>query len=250
MKTKTHYKPVHITRAYKDIVQQIEDAVADGRLVPGDRLPGERELADQFGVSRTVVREAMRYLEAQGVVKVRHGSGTFVQEDAGPTLSQSLTLLLRLEEASLLELYAIREALELLAAPTAAERATSEDIDALGECIDAMTVMLDGGIKSVEDYRAFNIEDMNFHTVVAEASGNLPLATLLSAILDLTMKGRLEMATRGGFERFLQRTGDRRRSHQEHIGILEALANRDGAEAKRLTHEHLQRSLETFRGLG
>ena len=102
------FEQIAPTRAYEDIVQQIEQAVSDGVFEVGDQLPGERELAIQFGVSRVVVREAMRTLEATGVVEVRRGSGTFITRVPSRFLTQSLTPLVELEGASLLELYEVR----------------------------------------------------------------------------------------------------------------------------------------------
>ena len=86
------FQPIAPPRAYEEIVEQIERAISDGVVRVGDRLPGEREMAVQFGVSRVVVREALRTLEARGLVEVRRGSGTFVLRLPSRFLSQSLTL--------------------------------------------------------------------------------------------------------------------------------------------------------------
>src|SRR5688572_20217020 len=117
------FQSVAPERAYQVIVSQIERQITNGNLHEGDQLPGERELAEQFGVSRVVIREAMRNLQARNLVEVRHGSGTFISGKPGDTLTQSLTLLLKLEESSLLDLYVVRQALELVAAPRAAQYA-------------------------------------------------------------------------------------------------------------------------------
>jgi len=243
------YQPVTTTRAYENIAAQIEQTITSGQLRVGDQLPGERELAEQFEVSRVVIREAMRNLEARGIVEVRHGSGTYVRSIPSPAVTQSLTLLLELEEASLLDLYVVRQALELVAAPKAAQYATPEEIAALRNCLEEMAPLVKQGIHSEDSFRAFSTKDEEFHRLIAKASHNMPLATLLNAILPLVMSGRLEIINRtGGFQRFIARSG-RENAHEEHANIVNAIANRDPKAAEHFVYQHLQRSMATYRDL-
>lgn len=243
------YQPVTTTRAYESITTQIEQTISSGQLQVGEQLPGERELAEQFGVSRVVIREAMRNLEARAIVEVRHGSGTYVKSIPSPALAQSLTLLLELEEASLLDLYVVRQALELVAAPMAAQHATPEEIATLRKCLEEMATLVEQGIHSEEGFCAFSTKDEELHRLVAQASHNMPLVTLLDAILPLVMSGRREIINRtGGFQRFIARSG-RENAHEEHTDIVNAIANRDPKAAEHFVYHHLQRSMTTYRDL-
>ena len=243
------FEPIAITRAYENIVAQVEAAIIEGNLAVGDQLPGERELAEQFEVSRVVIREATRNLEARGIVEVRRGSGTYVKSIPSPALTRSLTLLLKLEEASLLELYVVRQALELVSASAAAQHATSEEIAALRTCLEEMSRLLEQEISSEDDFRVFSDKDTEFHLLIAQASHNLPLETLLSAILPLVMSGRAEIISRtGGFQQFIVRS-EPQNAYEEQTHIVNAIANRDPKAAEHFTYLHLQRSVATFRDL-
>ena len=243
------FEPQKPTRAYENIVDQIEHDITAGRLQVGDQLPAERELAEQFQVSRVVIREASRHLEALGIVEVRQGSGTYVRSVPTPMLAHSLTLMLKLEEASLLDLYVVRQALELVAAPRAAQYVTPEEMTALRECTEEMAVLIRQGIRSEDDFQALTAKDEQFHHMIAEASHNAPLSTLLSAILPLVMRGRLQIVNRtGGFQRFLERSA-RENVSDEHTNIVDAIANRDPRAAEHFVYLHLQRSMATYRDL-
>ena len=97
--------PITRTRSYEQLTEQIEALIRSDQLRPGDKMPSERQLATQFEVSRVVVREATRNLEARGIIEVRQGSGAYVKAAPPRTMAQSLTLLLQLEKASVLDLW-------------------------------------------------------------------------------------------------------------------------------------------------
>lgn len=242
------FQSVAPERAYQAIVTQIEHQISVGNLHEGDQLPGERELAEQFGVSRVVIREAMRNLQARQLVEVRHGSGTYISKP-GDTLSHSLTLLLKLEESSLLDLYVVRQALELVAAPRAAQYATAEDIERLKSSLEDMNTIVGKGIEVEEHFHIFTKSDIELHARVAEASHNVPLATLQRAILPMIMSGRLEIINRtGGFKRFIARSIPSI-VIEEHSNIVSAIINHDPAAAEHFVYKHLQRSMATYRDL-
>jgi GntR family transcriptional regulator, transcriptional repressor for pyruvate dehydrogenase complex len=244
-----NHAPAPNGRAYKQVVARIEQMIAGGQLQVGDQLPAERELAEQFEVSRVVIREAMRNLDARGVVEVRQGSGTFVRSLPGQAISQSLTLFLRLEESSLIDLYEVRQALEVTGAPLAAQHATSPEIAAMNRCLQEMHEITEPGIRSVADLRASSAKDFEFHGLIARASGNRPLATLLEPVLVLINTARLELLkTEAGFQRLVDRLGGLR-LHEEHTGILTAIANRDPSAAGYFMYHHLQQSIITYRDL-
>jgi DNA-binding FadR family transcriptional regulator len=227
--------------------------IAADRLRIGDQLPAERELAEQFDVSRVVIREAMRNLEARGVIEVRHGRGAFVRsrpdQAPGQGISRSLTLFLRLEESSLIDLYVVRQALEVTAAPLAAQHAAPEQIAGMARCLDEMQAITVAGVQGVDDLRASSAKDFEFHGLIAAASGNLPLATLLDPVLVLINTARLQLVDNAaGLERLLGRLGSLR-LNEEHGSILTAITNRDAAAAQYFMYQHLQQSIVTYRDL-
>ncbi len=148
-------------------------------MQPGDRLPTEAELATEFGLSRTSVREAMRFLVARGVVDIRAGSGAVVAAIDAESASESLALFLERRPASDYHaIHEVREVLEMRAARCAASRASTGDVKRLAEVHAAMLPLADGS-----DWDALSRADIDFHAKIAAASGNEILWTLLDALV-------------------------------------------------------------------
>src|SRR6202007_184893 len=133
------YKIVRSSRLYEQIVQQVEESIHKGALKPGDQLPPERELAEQFGVSRTAVREAVRTLREKGLVEAYPGRGTFITSATSNTIRSPLAPMIRTGQAEgTLHLVEVREILEPEIAALAATRADEESVK---EMRDAVTIM-------------------------------------------------------------------------------------------------------------
>src|ERR671937_235572 len=120
--------PVKSTRIYEEIVRQIKQMIAEGRLTSGDQLPPERDLAEKFVVSRTSVREALRALESVGLVQIRPGEGTFVREVSVEALIEPLALVMVSQREAIGELFEARRLIEPALAALAARRATPEEL--------------------------------------------------------------------------------------------------------------------------
>src|SRR5580693_10577925 len=133
------YKVVQTSRLYEQIVQQIEESVLKGTLKEGDQLPAERELAQQFGVSRTAVREAIKALHEKGLVDAYPGRGTFITNGSSNSMRRSLDQIIKSGEtdgwAYLVE---AREILEPEIAALAAFRADDQDVAAMQEAVEVM----------------------------------------------------------------------------------------------------------------
>ena len=126
------YKSLSPARLYEQIVEHIETLIVERKLSHGDRLPAERELSEQFEVSRTVIREAVKSLQEKGLVEIRPGVGTFVHHGMTEILRQSLGRLAQFDQQhGLANLMQVREILEPEIAAIAAEKATKDDIDAM-----------------------------------------------------------------------------------------------------------------------
>lgn len=231
------------SRAFEVVVSKLERALAEGQYPVGARLPTERGLAEEFGVSRVVIREAMRFLESRGYVTVRRGSGTYVRDVDVLTLSQDLTLRLELKEASLAELYVVRQALEATTVRLAVENATPELLSELDGRVAAMKAITAKGIRTINDYTRRRAEDEAFHLAIARASGNPLLLRLLEAILPLCSNGHYEILRRTpNLDGYL--SADKISViNEEHERLALAIKNRDAHAAEVFIHSQMQRSI-------
>lgn len=202
----------------------LRELIADGTLAPGEKLPSEGELCERLGVSRGSLREAIRTLQAFGVVETRHGSGTYVGTlDAAQMIKQlSFTVgLLPLE--SLLELYELRRVLEAHAATLAAARSTQESLAELESLLDR--------IESTPAEVAWSELDHEFHMRIALLAGN-------PALISLTEVLRGRSRAYAMFE-----TDDaetiKRHSDEGHRAILDALERRDPLAASQAAATHV-----------
>jgi GntR family transcriptional regulator, transcriptional repressor for pyruvate dehydrogenase complex len=209
------------------IVDYVRDMVTKGALKPGDRLPAERELAVQLGVSRPTVRAGLKGLAAMGTVVTRHGSGTFISES--PVLrSEPLNLLAALHGFSREDMYETRRMLEVAAAGLAAERATPANISTIADEVTNL-------FASMEDRRTFLFYDIRFHRAVAHASGNPLVASLVEMVSALYYDQRQATAERA--------TGTNLRDAAEaHRRIYLAIRARDAERARTAMNDHLMTS--------
>jgi GntR family transcriptional repressor for pyruvate dehydrogenase complex len=164
--------------------QQLEELIVSGRLAAGKRLPSESEMAKMLGVSRTVVREAVRLLSAKGLVDVRTGSGIYVRQLSGAIVRDPIQLLLRNRAISIDDIVEARVLLEVHLAGVAAERARPSDINAMQDAVDAVARP---GLTPLE----YAEQDVAFHARIAAASRN-PLFVILSETINAVMAGQIE----------------------------------------------------------
>ena len=181
------YKVVRTSRLYEQIVQQIEESVLKGTLKPGDQLPAERELAQQLGVSRTAVREAVKTLREKGLVEAYSGRGTFITDGTSQAARQSFDLMVKIgQQEGSPHLAELRLILEPGIAALAAVRADEEAVTALRDAVKVM----DGAQRDPEAY----IEaDLDFHLALAEAAGNPLILSLIDSIVGLLREQRMKI---------------------------------------------------------
>ena len=214
------------------VTEQVEQLILDDLLRPGDRLPAERDLAERFQVSRTVIREAMRSLAARGLVEVRQGKGTTVSAPSVESLKQPLALLLRTNERDLdhKKILEVRRTLEIEIAALAAERRTSSDLDALEHILEDRS--------STKSSREEFVEwDVAFHSALARATHNELFSLLLESVATVMRKVR-EI----GFDV----PGTPERAYKFHRRILDQVAAGNAASARRAMQEHLIESEQTI----
>lgn len=240
MYVSTSYLPVSTVRAYENIVAQIEDSILRGVLNVGDQLPGERDLAGQFAVSRVVTREAIRHLEARGIIEVRRGSGTYIRSVPGSSLPTVPDLPKRLSAAPISDLHAVQQALSTMAAPLICRSVDPKTVAALRDCCTKILHGVEQGMGTVEDIRAQAARSLKFHRVLAHASENVALVALMDVILPLVATAQLEVLTRdGGFDVLATRLGSHA-FYAEHVDILNAVVDRDPWAVQHRIDFHLQ----------
>jgi len=206
------------------IASQLTELIALKKLSPGDRLPPERQLADLLEVSRPSLREALHTLQAQGLVQIKHGQGTFVQE---PLVAQELRASVMSSTHELNELYDAREVLEVPASKWAAAKATKEDIRVLRATLNQIDAI---SAQTPIDYDQLQILDAKFHLTIVEIAGNRFINQTLNVLQDV-MKMSMETT--------LKIPGRSEISRSEHSAILSAIESGDGALAAKIAHKHI-----------
>lgn len=226
--------------ARKSLVSIVSDALRDrivsGELAVGGPLPSEGELSVEFEVSRVTVREALRILTAEGLIKVSSGIGAKVN----PIEEwRSLTALMRYRQATgkadevLLQLLTVRGMFESEAAAGAAELLSDEDIEDLRGCVARMRRATEE-----QDIDLFVEADLRFHDLIMQRSGNI----FLSALFDPITRVLAEHRTRTSRIPVIQRN-----AIEEHQAVLEALAERDAAKARAVMEHHLRSVRDVLR---
>jgi GntR family transcriptional regulator, transcriptional repressor for pyruvate dehydrogenase complex len=212
------------------IISQISDALIGGELKPGDRLPPERDLAEQFGVSRTVIRDAVKTLAGRGILQVKHGAGIFVATSEENMVGQlgALADVLPLQGAGLRDLFEVRKMMEASSAEWAAQRRSAHHVERLKGIVE-------DAYRHSEDLSALSERDAQFHVAIAEASQNLVLVRVMLTLLDLLATARRES---------LSIPGRAQLSLKQHERVLEEIEARNPEAARKAMLDHLT-SVET-----
>ena len=223
-----------IRPAYEQVAGKIRDAILDGSLASGERLPVELELTQLFGVSRSTVREALRTLSSQNLITTSRGvsGGTYVAHPNPEYISEYLEvgigLLSDANEVSVAELTEVRKLLEVSAGRRAAERRTDEVVDQLRACLDASTE--EPGSPDFEGNRLF-------HRIILDAAGNRIVSLLTRPVFAVL---RTRFARQEASPEFWVRV------HEDHLEITAAIESGDGDAAARLMTAHLDRLSDMY----
>ncbi|WP_336057426.1 FadR/GntR family transcriptional regulator [Nitratireductor sp. CH_MIT9313-5] len=167
------------------VMAYFREKILSGELASGDRLPAERELAQQLNVGRPLLREAMRSLAMLGLVDIRHGSGAYVGKADVSVLSDFFTFSLAQEQNVSEDIMQARMAIECQAIRLACERATEADLDRIGGCLTAL-------VKTLGDPEKGGEADFRFHDSIVRASHSQALITLYRAISELLKRSHVE----------------------------------------------------------
>jgi GntR family transcriptional regulator, transcriptional repressor for pyruvate dehydrogenase complex len=214
------------------IAEMMRQAIISRGLTAGTPLPSERELGEQFGVSRTVVREAVRALVAKGIVEVRSGSGLRVAAANEGTVSDSFAWYIRGGHIEYPQVHEIRSMIEVVMAGLAAERRTDEQLVVLREAHAHLTSVID-------DVEEAALADLTFHDLIARATQNDLFAVILGSITNALVEVRRETLAAGSGEQTIA----------DHEQILAAIEAGDPAAAREAMAEHLKDVHRHWEGL-
>ena len=228
--TKPKIRPVTRTSISEEIAKQIIKLISTGELQPGQRLPSERELCEQFGASRSSLREALRCLSIVGVLNARVGDGTSVAADGETFLRRIVEWRLITERHDVENLMEVRIGLEGVSAANAALRASEEDIRKFQDLLAKMKL-------AARDARKFAILDVEFHVALAKASGNALVFDLVSMIRNHLVRV---------LPKVLQLPNAMPLSTKEHVAIVAAIERRNPDAARAAMHAHLDAVVKRY----
>lgn len=209
--------------AVAEVVTQLISLLTRGDLAAGSRLPPERALAEQLGVGRSAVREALAALEILGIVTVRQGSGTYLRDSMSELLPTALSWGLMLSASHTEELIELRGVLEVQVAELAAAHIDESGLAVLAGQLDVMAASLD-------DFDTFIAADVRFHLQIAESAGNSVVRDLLQSVRSML---------RLWVERGLREKGQAEDAYREHRAVFEALQARDPQQARAAMLAHM-----------
>lgn len=229
-------KRVFRKRLYQQVADDIEGAILSGTYPSDSKLPSEQELAKEYGVSRNVVREALKRLKERGLVFIRTGSGTYVSQPTTKPVSDGLHRLLvySSNSISVAHFYEIRRMIEPDVASLAALHATPEDFEAIKAAYDRMQ-------RNQENRQAWTEADLEFHLAIAGATKNPLIQSILNPLNEPLMKV---------IEAGLEQPSGAEAGLRAHRRIMAAIEARQPDEARRAMLDHLEDSEQRVSEVG
>ncbi|MEL6919486.1 MAG: FadR/GntR family transcriptional regulator [Pseudomonadota bacterium] len=224
------FSPIAQVKTADEVCQQIEELILEGVLRVGDRLPSERELSEQLGVSRPVLRNALKDLEARGLLDTRHGGGTHVADVIGDVFSKTMLELIASHPKATADYLEYRREVEAIAAGYAAQRATEHDKAILTDIVDRMKAA-----HQQADYGDEAALDVEFHQAICESAHNVILLHTLRSCYRLLANGAF-------FSRSLVYgfPGARDRLLAQHLAVYDAIIHGDPQAARAAAQAHME----------
>lgn len=226
------YAPLDRSRLYEQVANKIETTIVARHYKPQDRLPSERDLAEAFAVSRTVIREAMKLLEARGLIEILTGNGVFVSQPDTSIVTRSLGMYLHLQgtvQDSEFKVHELRRILEVEIAGLAAERATAAELEQLGQIIERMSAI-------DQPREQLAMLDLEYHITLAQATHNEMISLVYEPVIEY-LRQQLLLA----WQRY-----DRSPEvfNHQHQALYEAVRDHDPARARAAMTTHLDYARE------
>jgi GntR family transcriptional regulator, transcriptional repressor for pyruvate dehydrogenase complex len=217
----------------EQVAEHLLEYIASQELKPGDLLPSETSLAGSFGVSRPVIREALKNLEGKGVIEIINGKGALIRPIDSDPLRRFFQRVMQMEQSSILEIMEVRRGLEVQAASLAAQRRSAKDLEAIQKAVKAMR-------GSMNDLDTFTRLDVEFHISIAAASHNSILGYLVESIRDALRStisaGLLSRGNNLNLEAI----------QETHEALLKALEEGDSEEAMLTMLQHFDEAISAI----
>jgi GntR family transcriptional regulator, transcriptional repressor for pyruvate dehydrogenase complex len=223
------YKQIRPKKIYEEVAETIHEMIRKGQLLPGDRLDSVQQLAENFQVGRSAIREALSALKAMGLIEMKQGEGTFIREFEVDQLNFPLSTAILMNKKDVFDLLEVRKIIETGAAMAAANRRTKEHLQKMEEILKDMMIVQG-------DEELGEKADLQFHLAIAEASGNIMLANLLNQVSELMVETMKE--TRRLLLYSKQTTTSK--LYLEHVEIYEAVKDKDSERARLGMRSHLE----------
>jgi GntR family transcriptional repressor for pyruvate dehydrogenase complex len=221
--------PVRRKSVPEEVIHQLKSLIDAGHLERGDRLPGEREMAQMMNVSRPSLREALRVLSLLGVIEHRPGSGTYLTASAEGWSTEPLSILFLLKKSTLFEIFEARKILEGGVAALAAIQRSEEDLQSMEEALRNMKLNLG----QPERYTKYELE---FHHAVIEAAGNSVIADLMEKLYALLRETRTRI-----YQKYsLRIKAYRNQDYRYHEAIFDAIRKGNEERASKTMSDHLK----------
>jgi GntR family transcriptional regulator, transcriptional repressor for pyruvate dehydrogenase complex len=223
------YKHIKPKKIYEEVADTIHEMIRNGQLLPGDRLDSVQQLAENFKVGRSAIREALSALKAMGLVEMKQGEGTFIREFEVDQLNFPLSTAILMNREDVFDLLEVRKIIETGAAISAATRRTEVHLQKMEEILREMKVAQGDGELGEK-------ADLQFHLAIAEASGNMMLANLLNQVSEVMVETMKETRRLWLFSK--QTTTSK--LYLEHMEIFEAVKDKDVERARIAMRTHLE----------
>jgi len=226
--------PIKPRRVSEEIVNQLKDMIFEGKLMPGEKLPPERELAKTLNVSRVSLREALNTLQGMGLLEIQQGNRTFVRPITTLSIHDPLAAFSKNDPSNILKLLEIRKYLEIGTASLAAERATSDEIQQLDKLLKEME-------EDLKRNRLGAKSDFDFHSAIARATHNEAYLHIMQTVYDL-----LQEPLRIAYGDIFRKKDERKKLLLQHQNMFNAIRDHDPDRASKEALVHLCFALETW----
>ncbi|WP_282597667.1 FadR/GntR family transcriptional regulator [Bacillus sp. REN3] len=223
------YKKIKPKKIYEEVAETIYEMIRSGQLKPGDKLDSVQQLAENFQVGRSAIREALTALRAMGLIEIRQGEGTYVKEFESEQINFPLSTAVLMNTENIAHLLEVRKILEAGTVYCAAEKRTDLQLKSMEDALEEMA-------KANGDEELGERADLQFHLAIAESSQNPLLISLMNHVSGLI--GETMKETRRLWLYSKQTTTDR--LHDEHYNIYLAIKEQDAEKARSLMLSHIE----------
>lgn len=220
------FTPIKNTKVYEQVIDQIKSMIENGKLKRGDKLPSERDLVEQLGVSRASIREAIRVLEIIGLIDCKQGEGNFIKQSFDNGLFEPLSVMFMLNDGKTNEIFELRRVMEIETAALAAKRITEEELEELNSLIKEMDTA------QSEEERAKI--DKKFHYNITHASRNFLIVNILNTVSTL-----MDAFIKNAREEILKNDIDKSVINNQHKEIYKALFEHNSVKAAKAMGKHM-----------